>query len=62
MDMANANAQAERHQNQSSRVTERVIESAPTAVIQVERVRVSDAHRSSIAEAIREGRRSAGKE
>ena len=42
----------------SSSVTSRNVVSAPARVIQVERVKVSDEHRSSVASAIRTGRKS----
>ena len=45
-------------ESQPSSVASRHIESLPTRVIQVERVRVTDEHRTSVATAIREGRES----
>jgi len=42
-------------------ITRREIVSAPTSVIQVERISISEAHQAAITAAIREGRRTAGK-
>ena len=44
----------------ASSVASRQVVSEPTRVIQVERVKVSDEHRSSVASAIRTGRKSSG--
>jgi hypothetical protein len=45
----------------STRVTSRHVVSAPTHTIQVERVSISEAQKSSVTSAIREGRKAAGK-
>jgi len=42
-------------------ITHREIVSAPTSIIQVERLSISEAHEAAIAAAIREGRKTAGK-
>ena len=44
-----------------SLITRREIVSAPTSTIQVERISISEAHQAAITDAIREGRKSAGK-
>jgi hypothetical protein len=58
--MANSTASraSDRSDSQPSSVASRQIESRPTRVIQVERVRVTDEPRTSVASAIREGRES----
>jgi hypothetical protein len=47
--------------SQPARVARRDVVSAPSRTIQVERVRVSEAQKSAVASAIREGRLAAGK-
>ena len=42
-------------------ITHREIVSAPTSIIQVERLSISDAHEAAIAAALRAGRESANK-
>jgi len=45
----------------STRVTRRDVVSAPADTIQVERISISEAQKSAMTSAIREGRRTAGK-
>jgi hypothetical protein len=44
-------------ERQSNRVVERIVETPPTKVIQLERVKVSLWHRSAVAAAIADGRK-----
>jgi hypothetical protein len=44
---------------ESNRVVERVIETPPTNIIQLERIKVSAWHRSAVAAAIEDGRKAA---
>ncbi len=59
--MADVSPRATPDQSSSTRVADRRIVSEPNRVIQVERVCVSQEQRSSVATAIRTGRRDAGK-